>query len=108
MLISLEKLNKNFMFLDTPGNPTKFKKTVYLAASVVLGLLLSLIAHALIEMAYLGYMAGQGKAVTFYNGCALPLAFSIGLFILGGIGGFFLGRFWWRLVYVERVWAKKI
>lgn len=91
----------------TAGEPTKFKKVVYLIASTVLGLLLSLWAHAFIEMSYLSWAGSQGRLVAFYGGCALHPALQIVIWLLGAIGGFYLGRFWWRKVYIERVWAKK-
>ncbi len=95
------------MFFNSPGNPTQFKKAVYLSASTILGVLLSFMAHAYIEIKYLNMAINQGKTVVFYNGCALPPALSGGLLLVGAIGGFFLGRIWWRLVYVDRAWAKK-
>lgn len=90
--------------LITPGNPTKFKKTVYLSASVVLGVMLSFLAHAIIEMIYLRLASSQDWPVSFHYGCALPLVLSYGLFIIGIIGGYFLGRYWWRWIYIDRVW----
>lgn len=95
------------MFFNAPGNPTNIKRRVYLFAVIILGVLLSFIAHALIEINYLNSSFSQNKIVTFYGGCALPPVFSIALLVLGAVGGFFLGRVWWRLVYVDRVWAKK-
>jgi len=95
------------MFFNAPGNPSPIKKAVYLSAAMILGLLLSFIAHALIEINYLSYALKRDWLVVFYGGCALPLALTIALLILGAVGGFFLGRFWWRKVYIERVWAKK-
>lgn len=95
------------MFFNAPTKPTKLKKAIYLIATTVLGVLLSFIAHAIIEINYLGFIEKQGKVAAFYHGCALPPALSLGLFLFGAIGGFFLGRFWWRLIYVDRVWAKK-
>lgn len=95
------------MFFNTPGKPTKLKKAVYLAASVILGLLLSLIAHAVIEMKYLAMANSQGLVVNFYNGCALPLWLQILIWLAGASGGYFLGSWWWRKLYVERVWEKK-
>lgn len=94
------------MFFNTPGKPNKFKKFVYLTAATILGFLLSIILHALVEIVYLYWAGSQGWIVIFFNGCALPPIFSYILLILGGIGGFFLGRFWWRLVYIERFWEK--
>lgn len=95
------------MFFNAPGKPTRFKKTVYLIAAVILGMLLSFIAHAMIEINYLSWAISRDLAVPFYNGCALPPVLSSWLLLLGAIGGFFLGRFWWRLIYVDRVWVKK-
>lgn len=95
------------MFLYNVGSPTKFKKIVYLATSTVLGFFLSLIAHSLLEINYLNWALSQGKLVKFYNGCALPVIIQAALLIVGVIGGYFLGTFWWRKVYVERVWAQK-
>jgi hypothetical protein len=95
------------MFWNTPGEPTRIKHIAYLAASIILGLLLSLIAHAFIEMNYLGRMGQSGQTVTFYGGCALPPIIQAVIWLAGGIGGYFLGQWWWRKLYVERVWARK-
>lgn len=95
------------MFFDTPGKPTLLKKIVYLIAATVLGVLLSFMVHAFLEINYLNLLQSQGRVASFYNGCALPPDFSDSLFLLGAVGGFFLGRFWWRMIYIDRVWAKK-
>ncbi|MFH0955760.1 MAG: hypothetical protein V1801_00910 [Candidatus Falkowbacteria bacterium] len=100
-------INNKFMFFNAPGNPTSLKRRVYLFAATILGLLLSFIAHALIEIKYLRFALDNSWLVSFYNSCALPPVFSIALLVLGAVGGFFLGRFWWRKVYIERVWVKK-
>jgi len=96
------------MFFNAPGNPTKFKKTVYLLATIILGLLLSLLAHAFIEISYLNWVQSKGQIVQFYGSCALPPLLQTSVWILGAVGGFFLGRFWWRKVYIERIWVKGI
>ena len=93
--------------LNRAGSASSLKKAVYLTASTILGILLSFIAHAVIEMKYLSLAEGQGRVVTFYGGCALPPALQTGLLVLGAVGGFFLGRLWWRMVYIDRVWEKK-
>ena len=95
------------MFFNAPGNPSRLKKTAYLIAATILGALLSIIAHALIEMKYLRWAESQNISVPFYGGCALPPAMRILLLVLGAVGGFFLGRVWWRKVYIDKTWAKK-
>ena len=90
-----------------PENPSKLKRAVYLFASTILGVLLSFIAHGLIEINYLRQAESQGKIVPFYGSCTLKPELQIALLALGMIGGFFLGRFWWQKIYVERLRDKK-
>jgi len=95
------------MFFRPPGEPTKFKKVIYLIAATILGLLLSFLVHAFIEINYLHWMASRDILVSLSGGCALTLWLQIILWISGAVGGFFLGRFWWRKIYIEKVWAQK-
>lgn len=92
------------MFLNRPTNSSSGKKAVYLLAAAVLGVLLSFIIHAVIEISYLSWAERQDILVPFYGSCALPPPLQIGLLLLGIIGGFFLGCFWWQKVYVEKKW----
>lgn len=95
------------MIFGAPGKATSFKKTVYLSASTILGIFLSYLSHAAIEINYINWVQSQDRAVIFYGGCAL-WPWLQGLLWAGGpIGGFFLGKFWWRKLYVERVWIKR-
>lgn len=94
------------MFLSAPANPTRVKHVLYLLACTVLGVVVSYLVHAGIEAAYLAWADSGELTVFWYGGCALHPAMQIGLVVLGALGGFFLGRFWWRKVYIERVWAK--
>jgi len=94
------------MFFSAPANPTKFKHAVYLSASTLLGILVSLLVHAGVEAIYLAWAESSGKQVVWYGGCALHPVIQIVFIFLGVIGGFLLGRLWWRLVYIERKWAQ--
>ncbi len=96
------------MFLTAPPNPTKAKHVVYLSVTTVLGVLLSILVHVGIESAYLAWAESVGQTVTWHGGCALHPVLQIGLVVLGALGGFFLGKNWWRLVYVERKWSKGV
>ncbi len=99
------------MFLNFQSKPTKFKHTIYLIASTILGILLSFIAHAIIEISYINYALTRGIIIVNHGVfghayCALPAWLQIGLLLLGIIGGFWLGQFWWRKIYIEKIWAK--
>lgn len=95
------------MFLSKIGKPTKLKEVIYLSLSVVLGVILSFNLHAYVEMAYLRWVMAKAKEIIFYGGCALPIVVQVLIWILGIVGGYFLGKFWWRKIYIERFWEKK-
>lgn len=83
-----------------------FKKAVYLLASTILGALLSFIIRVFVEINYLNWAQKNNYHITFYGHYALHPALQAAFWISGIIGGFFLGKFWWRKVYVEKVWRK--
>jgi len=78
------------------------KKTLYILASMFLWLLLSFIAHALIEMWLIGRTLEQGLIPQSTTGpCYLPVIIQI-LFIASGlVFGYIVGERWWQIVYVE-------
>lgn len=92
------------MFHRKPLRATPVKHVVYVAFATLLGIFLSLLAHAAIEMVYLRAADRAGHIVVWYGGCALHPALQIGLVVAGGVGGFFLGRYWWRMLYVQHKW----
>jgi len=94
------------MFLGAPGSPSRFKKVVYLFVSTILGVLLGLIGYALIEIGYFLWAQRHGCIKSFYEASAFLLLLRLALFVIGAVGGFLLGRFWWRKLYIERVWRK--
>ncbi|MBI2610113.1 hypothetical protein HYW53_02965 [Candidatus Giovannonibacteria bacterium] len=87
------------------------KRTIYLIASTLLGLLLSFIAHAVIEIFYIKYALSNGiqlenQTAFGFGYCVLPLWLQALLLAAGLIGGYLLGRCWWRIVYIEhRHWS---
>lgn len=95
------------MSIRRAGKPTKIKKVVYLIAATVLGGLLSVIAHGLVEIGYLNWAAGRGAVVEFYGGGALWPWLQFAIMAAGVAGGFLLGQMWWRIIYVERKWERK-
>ena len=64
------------------------KRKIYLGASMFLGFLFSVLTCAIIEINYINY--------------ALPIWLQSALIIMGVLGGYFLGKRWWQIVYVEK------
>lgn len=90
------------------------KRAFYLFLTSVLGLLVSFIVHALIEIMDLTWVVHNNHDFTwhYYLGghfpCALPPVLFYGLPVLGIVGGLLIGRVWWRWVYVEgRHWRRR-
>jgi hypothetical protein len=95
------------MFHRQAPKATKNKHIIYLIAAIILGLLLSVLVHVWIETAYLNSATAHNNNITWYGGCALPWIVQIVLPIAGAIGGLWLGRWWWRVIYVEQRWLKR-
>ena len=95
------------MFFVKPGKATPIKKTIYLLASIILGVLLSIIAHSLVEIFCLSWAMSHGQTPVFYGNCIFPSWLQVLILLAGAMGGLYLGRWWWGKVYVERVWRKK-
>lgn len=95
------------MIFGLPGKPTKFKRVIYVISFIILGLLLSLNLHALAEINYLAWISIQGQIARFYGGCALHPLIQIFIWLLGVVGGYFTGIFFWKKVYIERIWEYK-
>lgn len=73
--------------------------------AIFLGVLLATITHALVEMWYIRKFLAQGLIPqTFsFSGfrCFLPFYVQAIFLLSGVVGGYLLGRNWWRIVYVE-------
>ncbi len=98
MLIRLVAKNKSRTRWLKEGN---IKKIIYIILWSFLGLILSFIAHAIIEILYLNYALAHNLTVTWALGgaCALPLWLIILLPVLGIIFGLYLGLLSWHKVY---------
>lgn len=90
------------MLHHKPPTPTKLKHIVYLCASTVLGVLLSIIVHVGVETQYILWSWSRGHMLHWYGSCALHPVIQVVLPIAGAVGGYFLGRFWWRIIYIEK------
>lgn len=93
------------MFLTAP-HPTPTKHVIYLIAATLMGIILALGAHAIIEQLYLNWSIINDQPIHWYGDCSLHPTIQIGLIVLGAVGGFFIGRMWWHMVYIDRRWAR--
>jgi hypothetical protein len=89
------------------------KKYIYIISWVVLVLLLSFLAHAGLEIATINYAAQNEIILTNYTAfgygyCVLPTIVQITLILSGIVGGFLLGRYFWRTIYVEKRYESKM
>lgn len=90
----------------------KWKRPLYLILTTLLGLLLSIGAHAVLETWYLDRAAARGWTIVWSSpfgigDCALPVWVQLSLPLVGLVGGWSVGRIWWRYVYVDGRWGGK-
>jgi hypothetical protein len=87
----------------------KMKKLFYVSLWVILGLILSFILHASIEIIYLKWAEKNNIAVDWIlnHSCALPWWLVILLPSLGIIFGLWFGLIAYRKIYVEKVRGEK-
>ena len=83
------------------------KKIVYITLTAILGVMLSYLAHAAIEISVLRTYTSSAIGVEWSSHfgigyCALNPIIQYGLFALGVAGGILIGLFWWRIVYIEK------
>lgn len=94
------------MFFGLPGKPTTLKRIVYLISFIILGILLSLNIHTLVEIKYLSWASNRGQVVQFYGGCALSPLLQVFIWLFGVVSGYFMGTFFWQKLYIERRWER--
>lgn len=87
------------------------KKTIYIAAFTVLGVLLQFLLHTLIEVWYIGLLvrdfAAFGLGLSWDAWFATHTALTVLFFIGGTMLGFFSGQKWWQIIYVEQRYKNK-
>lgn len=83
------------------------KKILYIILITVLGIMLSYLAHATLEISALRKYISSGAGIEWHSHfgigqCALSPFVQYGLFAFGLVGGILLGFNWWRIVYIEK------
>ena len=79
------------------------KKQIYIFLTILLGILLSTIVHAVFEMGFIfWYIANPEKyslGLSWNQLLWLHAIYTVVFFLLGAIGGYFLGKKWWNKIY---------
>jgi len=88
------------------------KKQIYIFCAMILGVLLTTILHAFLEMWYISLFvanpAKYGLGLSWSQILMVHYIYTALFLVLGIVGGYFLGQEWWRIVYVEkRYWRFK-
>lgn len=90
------------------------KRTLYIVLTTVLGIMLGFLVHALAEMWAIDLIVQGGSpfglTLTIDQWFTVHRAWSMVTLVGGAVTGFFLGKYWWRLVYIEHrhFWHKRI
>jgi hypothetical protein len=84
----------------------KLKRKIYIGFTMLLGVELMIILHALLESWYISMLTAADSLPArndfrFFS-TYLPIWLSALLLIGGLVGGYFLGKWWWHMVYVEK------
>ena len=80
------------------------KRTVYLLFAMLLGMILGDIAYDLLEVSFLSSLiAESGSRLIVYGKdfFALRPLPEIVFDLAGVLGGYYAGKSWWRIIYIE-------
>lgn len=88
------------------------KKTIYILAFVILGIFLQFLIHAGIEIWYINRLlenfAKYGLGFSWNFWFIIHYFFTILLFIIGVIFGFWQGQLWWEAIYEKKKRGNKV
>ena len=89
----------------------KYKRSVYIVAFTVLGILLSFLVHAILEMAVISILVRDfnkyGLGLTWDQWMLIHKVFAIVLTVLGSYFGYWQGKHWWKVIYIDKKFFKK-
>jgi hypothetical protein len=82
------------------------KRVIYISLFTLLGIILSFLAHALLEIPIINLLVKDferyGLGLTWQQWYVIHQVGSIFLLILGIIVGFTQGKYWWRIIYIDK------
>lgn len=86
------------------------KRTIYIALFTLLGIIVSFLVHAGIEIPVLFLLVKDfdryGLGFTWDQWYIIHHVGAALLFLLGMVGGFWQGRYWWEIIYVQKKYAR--
>ena len=87
--------------------PLSAKRIIYIILTMILGAELSVLIYVELEMLYLRYLVVNNlplinHTLFGYGYFLLPTSIFSIILLLGLVGGFFLGRFWWHMIYEQK------
>lgn len=87
------------MFRAPSPNPQPhWKRPIYLFSTAILGAMLAVLGEIMWSVFADTTVSLSGPLIRFD-------ALSIILVVVVAVGGFFVGRVWWQMVYIERRWG---
>ena len=82
------------------------KRTVYIASFTILGVLVSFLVHAIVEIWYIGRLIADfetyGLGLSWSQWVMIHHVGAVLLLLLGIMAGLVQGRMWWRIIYVDK------
>lgn len=82
------------------------KKVIYIILSIILGILLSTMLHAIVEIFIINLLTKDfnkyGLGLSWETWFLIHSIGTIILLVLGIVGGYLLGQRWWRIIYIEK------
>lgn len=88
------------------------KRAVYIIAFTFLGVLLQFLVHAGIEIPVISLLLNDfetfGLGLTWDQWVMIHNVGTIVFFAAGALAGFFQGRYWWRVIYIEKRWRRNM
>ena len=86
------------------------KKIIYILCFIVLGVLVSFLVHAAIEIPIINLLVSDfdryGLGLSWAQWQMIHDVGTVVLLILGMIVGYMQGRYWWQMIYVQKKFRK--
>lgn len=86
------------------------KRTIYIISFTILGVLAQFLAHALFELWYIALLtadfARYGLGLSWDAWFFIHHVATAVFFVGGFLGGYFSGKYWWRIIYMEKKYEK--